>query len=106
MPADPVLSRELKSLQKEAAAAQRERATPVTAPAAADRGSPSGLPANDAAPAETAEERALRDQLGEFVDQVTQFFNDTEKNISAHPIESVAGALLIGILIGRLIGRR
>ncbi len=58
-----------------------------------------------AAPEEAAEEGALRDQLGELVDQVTQFFEDAEKNIAAHPAESVIAALLLGILIGRLLGR-
>ena len=101
----PVISRELKSLRDEAAAAQRERQTPVAAAQDPDRASESDRAAAAAAPVETAEERELRDQFGEFVDQVTQFFDDAEKNIAAHPIESVVGALLIGILIGRLIGR-
>ena len=34
-----------------------------------------------------------------------RFFDEAEKTISAHPAQSVAGALLIGILIGRLTGR-
>lgn len=101
-----MLLRELKSLQNEAAAAQRERIRPMATVATADRGSVKDLAVTDATPADAADERALRDQLGDFVDQVTKFFEDAEKNITSHPIESVAGALLIGILIGRLIGRR
>jgi ElaB/YqjD/DUF883 family membrane-anchored ribosome-binding protein len=98
--ATPLISRELKSLREEAAAAQRDRQSQ-----AADRASASDGAVAAAAPIETAEEREMRDQLGEFVDQVAQFFDDAEKNIAAHPIENVVGALLIGILIGRLIGR-
>lgn len=93
MAADPALSRELNSLREEVAAAQRERQP--SAPASPD----------PAAPPETAEERALRDQLGELFDHVAQFFEDAEKNIAAHPAESVVAALLVGILIGRLSRR-
>jgi ElaB/YqjD/DUF883 family membrane-anchored ribosome-binding protein len=37
--------------------------------------------------------------------EATSFFDEAEKNIAAHPTESVVGALLVGILIGRLLGR-
>ena len=112
MSADPVLSHELKSLQEEAAAAHRQRQGLASSSRAPDRASAGGIPgaaepatAAAAALGQTAEERALSDQLGEFVDQVTQFFEDAEKNIATHPAESVIGALLLGILIGRLLGR-
>jgi len=110
--ADRVLSHELKSLQEEVAAAHRQRQVPTSSSPAPDRTSAGDMPGADgaataaaAAPGQTAEERALRDQLGEFVDQVTQFFEDAEKNIATHPAESVIAALLLGILIGRLLGR-
>ncbi|MGC2413344.1 MAG: hypothetical protein WA459_11695 [Stellaceae bacterium] len=111
MPADALLSHELRSLQEEVAVAQREREQPAPPSLAPERSSASGRPTADgmgiaaAAPEEAAEEGALRDQLGELVDQVTQFFEDAEKNIAAHPAESVIAALLLGILIGRLLGR-
>ena len=57
-------------------------------------------------PQEAAEEFELREQLRELVNQVTTFFDEAEKNIAAHPTESVVGALLVGVLIGRLLGRR
>jgi len=102
MAKDAIVSRELKSLQDELSASQRERAAasgyasaPLTAPAA-----PAELPK------ETPEEKELRDQLRELMKEVTDFFAETEKNISAHPAQSVIGALLVGILIGRLLGRR
>lgn len=111
MLADTLLSSELRSLQEEVAVSQRERERPASSSQAPDRSVASGRPTPDgmgiaaAAPEEAAAEEALRDQLGELVDQVTQFFEDAEKNIAAHPAESVIAALLLGILIGRLLGR-
>jgi ElaB/YqjD/DUF883 family membrane-anchored ribosome-binding protein len=102
MAQDAILSRELKSLQEELSTSQRERAAvsaqasaPLTAPAP-----PADLPQ------ETQVEKELHDQLRELMDEAKNFFTETEKNISAHPAESVVGALLVGILIGRLLGRR
>jgi len=98
MATDEVVSRELKSLQEELSATQRER--PV-APAVPPPAPPSLLdPVR-----QSADERELRDQLHELVSEVTSFFGDAEKNISAHPTQSVIGAMLVGILIGRLLGR-
>lgn len=99
MCADMVVSRELKSLQHELSTAQRERSAAPTA-------SPT-IPANSPEPIrETPDERELRDQLGQLAEEVTNFFEQAEKNIAAHPTQSVVGALLVGILIGRLLGRR
>ena len=70
---------------------------------------PAGAGATPSAPAasvaETPQERELRDQLRELTNEVTHFFEEAEKNISAHPVQSVVGALLVGILIGRLLPR-
>jgi ElaB/YqjD/DUF883 family membrane-anchored ribosome-binding protein len=102
MGADAVVSRELRSLQDELLTSQRERVTaePSTA-------TPAGpTPAASASPAETAEEHELRQQLRELVNEVTTFFEEAEKDIAAHPTQSVVGALLVGVLIGRLLGRR
>src|SRR5262245_29367907 len=69
-----VVSRELKSLQDELSAAQRERmAAPAAAPGIAE-------PAE-----ESAEERELRDQLRDLANEVTGFFAEGEKGIAAHP---------------------
>jgi len=67
---------------------------------------PPALPSAAEPAKERADERELRDQLRELVDEVTSFFAEAEKNISAHPTQSVIGALLVGILIGRLLGPR
>jgi ElaB/YqjD/DUF883 family membrane-anchored ribosome-binding protein len=103
MATDAVVSRELRSLQDELSASQRERASPTPSPAAAASG-PAAAPSPP--PQEAAEERALREQLRELVNEATTFFEEAEKNIAAHPTESVVGALLVGVLIGRLLGRR
>ena len=95
MAADIVVSHELKSLQEELSAAQQARlAAPAVSPSAPE-------PVR-----ESAEERELRQQLRELADEVTRFFEEAEKNISAHPAQSVVGALLVGILIGRLLRTR
>ena len=105
MAADAVLSRELKSLQDELSVSQRERMAPPAsvAPSAAASGV-SATPGDP--PQETTEEHELREHLRELVNEVTTFFEEAEKNVAAHPTESVVGALLVGVLIGRLLGRR
>lgn len=100
---DTVVSRELKSLQEELSTSQRERMSSVPSPAAAASG---GTVTPPPSPIEVAEERELRDQLRELANEVTTFFEETEQNIAAHPTQSVVGALLVGVLIGRLLGRR
>lgn len=105
MAADPVVSRELKSLQEELSISRRERVAPPASPTPSAVGG--GVAATfPGAPKEAAEEYELRQQLREFVNEITKFFDAAEKNIAAHPTESVVGAMLVGILIGRLLGRR
>ena len=48
----------------------------------------------------------MREDLREFIEEMTKFIEDAEKNITEHPTVSIVGALLIGILIGRSFGRR
>lgn len=99
MVSDHVVSRELKSLQEELSTAQRERSAPPAAPPA--------QPSSSAEPSHGSEEkRESRDQLGELANAVTSFLEDAERDIAAHPAQSVIGALVVGILIGRLLGRR
>jgi hypothetical protein len=111
MPADPVLSRELTSLREQLSLIQRER-TAEAEPARTVQTTSEAVavgtrpPLAPAPPERSEDEQRLQEQLSDLADEITNFFEHAEKNISEHPIESVAGALLIGILIGRLLGRR
>ena len=99
MASDQVVARELKSLREELSSAQRERSAEPAAPPT--QPSPAAEP-NHAGD----EKRELRDQLSELASAVTNFLEEAEKDIAAHPAQSVISALVVGILIGRLLGRR
>lgn len=103
MTADVIVSRELRSLQDELLVTQKERTAASASTPAAPTGATSPLPDR---PVEPIEDSELHDHLRELANEVTSFFEEAEKTISAHPAQSAAGALLVGILIGRLIGRR
>jgi ElaB/YqjD/DUF883 family membrane-anchored ribosome-binding protein len=101
MASDVLVSRELKSLQDELAAGKMDRA------ARRDAASPAiGSPVSAEAPEKPLEDVELQDYLRQLADEITELFGKAETSISAHPTQSVAGALLVGILIGRLLGRR
>jgi hypothetical protein len=104
MATDVLVSRELKSLRDQLATAKMERSanseraaagTPAIAPTSASEPSP-----------KPSQDLELQGYLCQLADKVTELFGEAEKSISAHPSQSVAGALLVGILIGRLLGRR
>jgi ElaB/YqjD/DUF883 family membrane-anchored ribosome-binding protein len=102
MASDVLVSRELKSLQDELSAAKMDRAARGDAAA-----SPAIGPAVAAEPSQKpSEDVELQAYLRQLADEVTELFGKAETSISAHPTQSVAGALLVGILIGRLLGRR
>ena len=101
MAADPIVSRELKSLQEEISTSQRDHRSQTSDRVALTM---EDKPAHRAA--ETAEEQKLRGELREFIDEMTKYVEDAEKNVSAHPAASVLSAFIVGILVGRLIGRR
>ena len=98
MASDPLVSQELKSLQEELAASRRERAAAAQAPPV----QPSMPPEGEG----SADKHEWRDQLGELANAITSFLEEAEKDIAAHPAQSVIGALVVGILIGRMLGRR
>lgn len=115
MPADPLLSRELSSLREELATAQRQRSVPSSdRPPEASVGTGMGagtavIGANAATtgrPETPAGEQELRSQLRDLVKEMTDFVDDAEKNISAHPAMSIVAAMLLGIVIGSLLARR
>ena len=101
-PNDSVLLHELKSLREEVSSSQKERLS-----RAADRASAGDEAAGSPVqPIEAIEERRLDGELRELVDAIKEFAQDAEKNASAHPAATAIGAMVVGILIGRLLGRR
>jgi len=100
MAADAVISRELESLHQEVSASRRGRPMPHVKPDPTSREAGARtIPLEDQAPPQ---------QYGpgsKFVEAVTEFFEEAEKNVSAHPAAHVIGGVVVGILIGRLLGR-
>lgn len=104
MAADVIVAQELKSLQEELSASQKARlaaaeAAPPVTPLLPSPGSTEPI-------TEAANEHELLDQLGDIASEVTDFFEQAERGVTAHPAQSVVAALLVGILIGRILGRR
>jgi ElaB/YqjD/DUF883 family membrane-anchored ribosome-binding protein len=102
MVADSEASREPQSLPEGLSASQREHpsspADPVSASAAT-------APQTNR-PEDTADKQQLHGTAGKFIEAITEFFEEAEKNVSAHPAAHVIGGIVVGILIGRLVGRR
>jgi ElaB/YqjD/DUF883 family membrane-anchored ribosome-binding protein len=98
MATDVLVSRELKSLQEELSTSRKERASPAS--------SSTGHPSVPEPRTEPSAELELQDQLRQFATELNNLFEGAEKGISEHPTQSVIGALLVGILVGRLLGRR
>ena len=62
----------------------------------------------DAAKAEKPAESSFgnfTDQLHTLAQEISAFTEDTEKGVVNHPLTSVLGALVLGILIGRVLPR-
>jgi hypothetical protein len=90
---DADLRAEIEALRREIAAMRAERKAKID-------------PEEDAA--ESAAESAsgnLMDQVRTLAQEISAFAEGTEKSVIDHPLTSVLGALLLGILIGRLIHR-
>jgi hypothetical protein len=96
MAADGPVSQELKTLQEEWSTSQKERAAAAAAAGAASANAAGSI-------ADTPDEKELS---GQFADELKGLFGGAEKSISAHPAQGVIGAMLVGIPIGRLLGRR
>lgn len=79
------LRREMAALRKRAAGAQ---ASEDMADEAAELASPSFV-----------------EQLHTLAHEIADFAEDTEKGVVNHPLTSVLGALVLGILIGRALHR-
>lgn len=100
MTANSIVSRELQSLRDELSETQQVRRAsgPVPEPTAHAR-APEPVQ-------ESAHVQELHDELRDLANEVAAFFDEAEKNIAAHPAQSVIGALLVGIVIGRLLASR
>jgi ElaB/YqjD/DUF883 family membrane-anchored ribosome-binding protein len=86
---DADLRAEIEALRHEIAALRGERKTTID-------------------PEEAAAESAADDLMGQMrtlAQEISAFAEDTEKGVVNHPLTSVLGALVLGILIGRLFHR-
>jgi hypothetical protein len=99
---DSLLLHELKSLREELSSSHNERLS-----RAANRASAGDeVAGSPGQPIDAIEERGLHGELRELVDAVEAFVQDAEKNAAAHPAATAVGAMVVGVLIGRLLGRR
>ncbi len=101
MTADAGLARELSALRDELTAARREPPSPAAAREAGGETRTEPRPADDA-----GEEREASEQLRDLVKLIKELAQEAEQGLSEHPTASVIGALILGILIGRLLGKR
>ena len=86
---DVDLRAEIEALRREIAALRGERKTKIE-------------------PEENTAESAvdnLMDQMRTLAQEISAFAEDTGKGVVNHPLTSVLGALVLGILIGRLFHR-
>jgi len=100
--ADVGLWRELRSLHEELSASHRGRRART-----ADRTFAREATVTPASQLkDAAEVQGLQGELHEFINMIKEFVTEAaEKNVSAHPVANVIGAMIAGILIGRLLGR-
>jgi len=85
---DADLRAEIEVLRREIAGLRAERKTKID---------PEGV-------AEGAADN-LMDQMRALAQEISAFAEETEKGVVNHPLTSVLGALVLGILIGRLFHR-
>jgi hypothetical protein len=102
MVADAEVWREPQSLQEELSASQREHSSSPADPVSVS----AGTAPQTSRPGDTADEQQLYGSVGKLIEAITEFFEEAEKDVSAHPAAHVMGGMVVGILIGRLLGRR
>jgi ElaB/YqjD/DUF883 family membrane-anchored ribosome-binding protein len=90
---DADLRAEIEALRREIAAMRAERT------AATDPGEAKAQSASESGAAN------FIDQLHTLAREISAVAEDTEKGVASHPFTSVLGALVLGILIGRVIHR-
>ena len=101
MAADSALSKELEALKEELAALRTQRRS-RPGPAAAD----SDTRRRHEPPPAAEDGHHLHGELRDLVKLITEYVEEAETNLAAHPTATVVGALVVGILIGRSLGRR
>ena len=102
MSGDSLLLRELKGLREEISASRKERSA-----AAVERSPGEGKTSDVPIEAiEAAGEPQIDGQLREALEAIKEFGQTIEENATSHPAATAVGALIIGVLIGRFIGRR
>ena len=92
---DHDLRAEIEALRREIAAMRAER------PAVAK---PDGIETGTASASEAGLGN-FADQLHTLAREISAFAEDTEQGVANHPLIGVLGALVLGILIGRVIHR-
>ena len=88
MPADALVESELRSLSDQLAAPP-----PPAGP------QPAGGPSS-------SDHDGLQGLIGELAEEAARFLKEAERDVAQHPAASIGAALLAGIVIGVLLGRR
>ncbi|HME86397.1 MAG TPA: hypothetical protein VKG91_18090 [Roseiarcus sp.] len=102
---------ELQSLREELSTAGRARQpksapSPATAePRAEDLKRATG-PAAAAAPDGATDSETLRDEISELMSEAVRFLEERESDMGAHPVAIAIGGIVVGLIIGRMLGRR
>lgn len=84
------LHAEIEALRREIAAIRAEQAAAKSGGAKVEAAIESGA-------------ENLADQLRNLAHEISAFTEETEKGVINHPLTSVLGALVVGILIGRVL---
>ena len=93
--ADKDLRAEIQALRREIAELRAERAPPDNPQAGARTAQFSfGSSAAD-----------LTEQFHALADEISTFIDDPEQGIADHPLASVLGAFVVGMLVGRILNR-
>ncbi|WP_418900978.1 hypothetical protein [Terripilifer ovatus] len=58
------------------------------------------------APEDAAGGSEQLEELQELLNETVKFVEEAGKNLSIHPVANMVGAFVVGIMIGRLLGRR
>ena|SRR5208337_2113240 len=96
---------ELQSLREELSTARRARKPQAAPSPAMAEPVPTGSMAA-AAPDGAADSEKLHDQIGELMSESARFLEEREKDIGAHPLAIAIGGIVVGMIIGRMLGRR